>query len=256
MYGIFMEEWVTFKQVAGNGYLLALFVASMLYLLVAEKDMRKKLVVAVAPLIILVGYFIPFTKIAYVAVFKEDSANTYYRVLWLIPMGAVIAYAGCKLFMEHKRIGLIVVSSLIIICGSLVYKNQYMNKAENAYHIPQIVIDICDEISPEEGEPRVKAIFPGELIHFVRQYDTNILMPYGRDVVHHQYNIDVYKAFEKPEVINAKELLEATRQEQCRYIVMYKDRDIDVKLEDMGLTIVNTVGVYNIYEDPEVIQQP
>ena len=255
MYGIFMEAWVIFKQYGGNGYLLALFVVSMLYLLIAEKDMRKKLVMAVAPLIILVGFFIPFTRIAFVAVIP-DGGDTYYRILWIIPMSAIIAYAGCKLFMDHKRIGLVFVSALIILCGSLVYKNQYMNKAENAYHIPQVVIDICDEISPEEDEPRVRGLFPAELLHFVRQYDTKILMPYGREMIlpNQHYHNDVYEAFEKPEVINAEELLAATRQTQCRYIVMYKDRAIDVKLEDMGLTIVNTIGGYNIYEDPEMLQ--
>ena len=141
MYGIFMEAWVIFKQYGGNGYLLALFIASMLYLLIAEKDMRKKLVMAVAPLIILVGFLIPYTRIAYVAVIP-DGGDTYYRILWLIPMSAIIAYAGCKLFMDHKRIGLVFVSALIILCGSLVYKNQYMYKGENAYHIPQVVIDV------------------------------------------------------------------------------------------------------------------
>ncbi|SDB46825.1 hypothetical protein [Butyrivibrio sp. INlla16] len=253
MYGIFMEAWVIFKQYGGNGYLLVLFLASMLYLLIAEKDMRKKLVMAVAPLIVLVGFFIPVTRIAYVAKIP-DGGDTYYRILWLIPMSAIIAYAGCKLFMEHKRIGLVVVSALIILSGSLVYKNEYVKDAENVYHIPQVVIDVCDEISPEEGEPRVRAVFPEEFIHFVRQYDTNILMPYGRDVIHNDYYNAVYVAFQKPEVINAEELLEATRQAQCNYIVMYKDRQIDVKLEDMGLELVNMVGGYNIYKDPEIAQ--
>ena len=64
MYGIFMECWVIFKQYGGNGYLLALFAVSLLYLLIAEKDNRKRLVIAAAPLIILFGFFIPYTRIA------------------------------------------------------------------------------------------------------------------------------------------------------------------------------------------------
>ena len=70
--------------------------------------------------------------------------------------------------------------AIIVVSGSLVYINRYMSPAENLYHIPQNVIDICDVIEPAEGEPRVRAAFPSELVHFVRQYDTNILMPYGR----------------------------------------------------------------------------
>ncbi|WP_026509481.1 hypothetical protein [Butyrivibrio sp. LC3010] len=254
MYGIFMECWVIFKLYGENGFLIPLFLVSLIYLLITEKDNRKRLVIAVAPLIVLVGFFIPYTRIAYVAVLS-DGGDTYYRILWLLPMGVCISYAGCKLFINHKRIGLPVVSALIILCGSIVYKNQYMVKAENVYHIPQVVIDVCDVISPGENEPRVRAVFPSEMLHFVRQYDTNILMPYGRDIIHWDYYNAVHEVFEKPEEINAKDLLEATRQAQCRYIVMHEGRKIDVPLDKMGLELVDNVGGYNIYEDTEAVQQ-
>lgn len=253
MYGIFRECWVIFKQYGENGYLLALFIASLIYLLIAENDYRKKIVIAIAPLIVLIGFFIPYTRIAYVAVLS-DGGDTYYRIMWLIPIGVCISYAGCKLFMNHKRIGLVLVSALIVLCGKIVYTNEYMYDAENAYHIPQVVIDVCDVISPDESEQRVRAVFPQELLQFVRQYDTNILMPYGRDIIHWNYYNAVHEAFEKKEIINAKELLEATKQTQCRYIVMHESKKIDVPLDDMGLVLVDRVDGYNIYEDPEFTQ--
>ena len=252
MYGIFREALVIFKNYGGNGYLLYLFVAALIYLLFAEKDMRKKIVVAIIPAIILVGFFVPFTRIVYVAVVDDDGGDTYYRLLWLLSMGICIAYAGCKLFAEHKRIGVVVISALIIFCGSLVYKNQYVSKAENLYHIPQVVVDICDKIKPEDGEPRVRAVFPDELIHFVRQYDTDIMMPYGRDTVHNEYYHAVREVYKKPEVIVAKELLKATREAKCKYIIMYEDRAIDTKLENAGLILLDNIGGYNIYEDPKM----
>ncbi len=250
MYGIFMESWVIFKQYGGNGFLLVLFIAALVYLLIAEKDWRKKIAIAIIPAIILIGYFIPLTRIAYVAIL-DDGADTYYRILWLLPMSVCISYAGCKLFANHKRIGAVVLSAAIILCGSLVYKNQYVSKAENLYHIPQVVIDVCDVIKPEEGEPRVRAVFPEEMIHFVRQYSTDILMPYGRDYIAWNYYNAVHEAFEKTETINAEELISATRETKCRYIVMPVGRSIDRNLEDLGLILVKTVGNYNIYEDPK-----
>lgn len=252
MYGIFMESWVIFRQYGGNGYLLILFILALLYLLFAEKDYRKKIVIAIIPAVILTGFFVPFTRIAYVAVL-DDGAETYYRLLWLLPMGVCIAYAGCKLFADHKRIGCAVMSALVIFCGSYVYKNEYMFKAENAYHVPQLVVDICDEISPLEGEPRVRAVFPEELLQFVRQYDTNIMMPYGRDVIHWKYYNAVHEAYALPETINAEELLAATRETKCGYIIMHEGRSIDTDLEDMGLLLIDNIGGYNIYEDPRVV---
>lgn len=252
MYGIFMESWVIFKQYGGNGFMLVLFAAALIYLLIAEKDYRKKMVIGIAPLIVLLGFFVPFTRIAYVAIL-DDGADTYYRILWLLPMGVCIAYAGCKLFASHRRIGTVVVSALIILCGSIVYKNQYMQRAENLYHIPQVAIDVCDVISPKKGEPRVRAVFPEELVHFVRQYDTNIMMPYGRDIIAWKYYNAVHEAYENVETINAEELLAATRETKCRYIVMPKGRSIDVDLEKMGLTLIAEVDAYNIYEDPKMV---
>ncbi len=92
MYGIFMESWVIFKQYGGNGFLLVLFIAALVYLLIAEKDWRKKIAIAIIPAIILIGYFIPLTRIAYVAIL-DDGADTYYRILWLLPMSVCISYA-------------------------------------------------------------------------------------------------------------------------------------------------------------------
>ena len=62
----------------------------------------------------------------------------------------------------------------------------------------------------------------------------------------------VYDAYEKPEVINAEKLLEATRQSKCLYIVLRTDRKVDVSLVTMGLRLKDTVGDYLIYYDPEV----
>ena len=88
----------------------------------------------------------------------------------------------------------------------------------------------------------------------MRQYDTRILMPYGREMIASQWDYynAVYDAYEKPEVINAEALLEATRQAKCLYIVVRTDRKVDVSLVTMGLRLVDTVGDYLIYADPEV----
>ena len=258
MYGIFMECWVALKLYGGNGALLPLFIVASVYIVVSEKDIRKKIVLGILPLLILIGFLFPVTKIVYVALF-DDGSDTYYRILWIIPMYVVIGYSACKALMnirkDNVRRGILALIVLIIaVTGSFVYANQYMSVAENIYHIPQNVIDICDVIAPEDGEPRVRAAFPSELVHFVRQYDTDILMPYGREMIVTQwdyYNV-VYEVMEKPEVIDAKALLEATRQTKCHYIVLADTREIDGSLSDLGLDAIANIDGYTIYEDPEV----
>ena len=260
MYGIFMECWVSLKLFFGNPLLALLLVASAIYIIVCEKSLKKKILLGVLPLLILVGFLLPVTKIVYVAAFDEGS-DTYYRVLWLLPMYIVIGYAVCKLIFSFgskwkQRVALVASLVIIVLSGSLVYLNQYMSPAQNLYHIPQNVIDICNEILPAEGEPRVRAVFPSELVHFVRQYSTDILMPFGREMVVTQWDYynEVYEAMEKPEVVDADVLLEATRKAGVQYIILSKDRKVDKNLTTLGLKLMATVDNYYIYEDPKALQ--
>lgn len=259
MYGIFMECWVALKLYFGNYILLLLTVAAAVYITVSEKDIKKKIILGILPLVIMLGFLVPITKIVYVAAF-DDGSDTYYRVLWLAPVYMVLGYAMCKLIFSfgkraYQRIALVSCLAIIAVSGSLVYANPYVSKADNLYHIPQNVIDICDEITPADGEPRVRAAFPSELVHFVRQYDTDILMPYGREMVVTQWDYynPVYEVMEKPEIIDAEALLEATRLTGCSYIILANDRKIDKNLTTLGLRVIKTVDKYNIYADPEVI---
>jgi hypothetical protein len=258
MYGIFMECWVSLKLYGGNGALLILFIASAIYLVITEQSLKKKIMLGIIPLLILIGFLCPITKILFVAAFDEGS-DTYYRLMWLIPMYVVIGYAACKLIFSFKksmyqRITLVLILAVIAATGSLVYASKHVQLSENLYHIPQKVIDICDVIAPADDEPRVRAAFPSELVHFVRQYDTDILMPYGREMVVTQWDYynPVYEVMEKPEIIDAKALLEATRETKCTYIILSVERKIDENLENLGLKLVTTIHGYNIYMDPEV----
>ena len=79
MYGIFMECWVSLKLFGGNGAILLLFLASAIYLIVAEESAKKKIMLGIVPLIILIGFLFPVTKIVYVAAF-DDGSDTYYRL--------------------------------------------------------------------------------------------------------------------------------------------------------------------------------
>ena len=68
------------------------------------------------------------------------------------------------------------------------------------------------------------------------------------------YYNPVYEVMEKPEIINAKELLLATRETKCSYIILHENRKIDENLQELGLELVTTLHGYNIYADPEVIE--
>lgn len=250
MFGIFMESLVIFKLYTGLKFLLALSAFAWMFLLVTEKDHNPRVILVYAPIIIVLLFLFPVSRKVFVAAGLDGE--TYYRILWTIPMGTIFVYAACRLFEYHKRTGVLICGALIVLCGSLVYKSPYISKAENPYHIPDTVIRICDLIAPEGEGERVSAVMPADLIHFVRQYDASINMPYGREMLARQWDYynAVYEAMEKPEVVDVEELLAASREENCQYIVMAKDRKMNQDPKTCGLQLLGEIDGYCIYEDP------
>ena len=260
MYGIFMECLVDLQRYGGLGngrswiIFWILLLISSIYLIVKESDVRKKIIFGMMPLVIVAGFLFPITKKLYVKVARLESANTFYRILWIIPMYVTIAYAFTK-FIESikssviKRVAVGVAAVVIIITGSCVYANEHVYMAENIYHLPQNVIDICDRIKPTEDEGTVRAAFTPELVYFVRQYDPNILMPYGRDYIDHNYYNGVLEQMKEEGEIEAQELLYYTRVDLDRYIILPTDKKLDEDITIFDVKLVDTLDRYNIYED-------
>lgn len=258
MYGIFMESVVIFKNYVGGKYIIILFLLALLYLLLTEKNKRRRAMFVYMPISVLLLFFFPITRKVFVRLMGEG--DTYYRILWLVPMGIVTAYGGVKCAawlcekkgVWMKRLSLAAMAVAIVVCGKYVYASQYMSKAENAYHLPQKVIDICDVIAPEEGEERIWAVFPTDLVYFVRQYDTDIQMLYGREMVEPkwQYAEPVHTIMNHPTTIDVEELLKLTRERYCTYLVFPNNKGVTEDPANFGLELLDTIEGYPIYYDP------
>lgn len=253
---IIIHNWNTilqfYKNYIGNGLVFYLFAAAMIFLIITEKKKQTKTILVIAPLAILILFSLPPFKMIF-DMLGLDS-ETYYRILWLIPMGIVIAYAGVKLFEKYIWLGIAVMCVLVAYTGDYVYDNVNITKAENGYHIPQMVVNVCDVILPEEesGKDRVWAVFPSEFIHYVRQYSDVICMPYGREAL-----VDRW-AFEYPlenimeaSVIKTEELAEEVRKAWCEYVILSEKKKFTEPMEEYGFELIDTVNEYNIYRDSE-----
>jgi len=179
-----------------------------------------------------------------------DEGGTYYRIIWLIPMSITIAYASAMLFIRHHRIGVIISAILIALCGKIVYQNENVSRASNLYHIPQNVIEICDIIAPNEGE-KVEAVVEPELVYYIRQYNTDILLAYGREVVEPSWDFynPMYVLMHDEEILDVDAMTELMRERGCRYLIIENDHPHDKEYDDCGLYLTGSVGIYDIYED-------
>ena len=228
----------------------------------------------VTPAVMIFGFLFPVSRKLYVAVLNEG--NTYYRVLWLLPVSITLAYTGCsviyrlgKRFEKNARwisyAGALVGVAVIMLAGEYVYNSPHISKAENAYHLPQEVIDICDTIEANEGEISYNyATFPGDLVYYVRQYRTDIGLSYGRDMVEPVWGYGIwneaYMAIEGTDEIKAEELVEITRRfpdeaRASRFIILRDSKPIDQPLDELGLTFLGQFGQYKLYEDPVVTER-
>lgn len=253
MYEALIQSLSDIKLYIGSGYLAGLYLLCLVYLLITEKEKRLRVLLVYSPLTVLAVFIFPLSRMVFTG-FGLD-AETYYRLLWLLPMGVTIAYAACKLFAAHRRIGLALTAAAVALCGTYVYANPNITKAENAYHIPSVTAHICDFLQEAEELDYIRAAFPAGLVHFVRQYDSDIMMPFGRDmtVPRWDYFNAVYEAMEKPEtgVIDVEELLEATRAAECNYIILPATSLLSVDpVTEYELVLLATIDGFRVYKDP------
>lgn len=241
-----------FREYMGTGLIVGWFLISVGYLLVTEKRKHLRILFVYVPIILLLIYFNPlFANLIYDIIGNE----IYYRIIWLIPITAVIAYAMIQIYEKVKgkiKIGFVVVGSLLtIVSGTYIYDNVYFSKAENIYHIPQDVVDICDSIKVEGRE--VMAVFPIEMLQYVRQYSSLICMPYGRDIVVTKWKVqhELFDAMEAP-VVEAKTVAELAKADGCHYVILSSEKEMKGTLLDYDYELFDTIGEYHVYLDTTI----
>lgn len=247
-----LEIWNIFDAYCGSGIYPFLFLAALAYLLATEKEKRVRIVLLEASLVIALLFFCPL----FYRLMNALDEGTYYRILWLLPMTVVIAYAAVRLMGRHTRAGLLLAALLLILTGECVYRDPYMFEAQNRYHLPDALIAICNEIMPAEDEERVWAVFPDELIHYVRQYSSEIQMPYGREMLEQgwAWNWDTHPIYrvmlEDPIDLDALSPLLA--QYHCQYLILNRARAVEGSFEENHLTLIAQIEAYDVYRNEEV----
>lgn len=239
-----------YKNYGGGSMMTVLAAAAIVYLWISEE--RKEIRILFVYLTAAVGALFFFPLFAYAAMHFFLDAQVYYRLLWLVPMGAVTAYAAVRLVsqLETKRkrvLAGLLTAAFIIQGGSFVYQNPMVTKAENLYQLPKSVIAVADVMRVENRD--VKAVVPGEMLQFIRQYDASILLAYGREaLVDGWSNNPLYESMEKRPV-HSYELTDYARQQGVEYIVLRVGTPIvgSKPIEDYQFSYLTTIESYDIY---------
>ncbi|MCD8380028.1 MAG: hypothetical protein LUC95_06895 [Lachnospiraceae bacterium] len=240
------------QTISGSGALSALYLCAVIFLLLTEKKKSRRLLLVYFPLILTVALLCPVTYRIFAQMLDEEI---YYRFYWMLPMTTTLAYSGVRLYELYRGrwrplFGAAILA-LFMLCGDYVYDSWQFAAAENEYHIPQAVVDICDEIHREGKE--VVAVFPSELMQYVRQYDCTICMPYGRDVLYLDIYDELYCLMEETEEPNAGEICQLASERGCAYIVVSWSKKIKGSLQQCGYVYATTVDGYALYFNEEML---
>ena len=134
----------------------------------------------------------------------------------------------------------------IVATGDYVYDNPYFGPAYNRFHVPQTVALVCDAIIVEGRE--VRAVFPDEMLPFVRQYTANVCMPYGREMAVERWENDnpLYDAM-KEEEADCEKIASLAAEQGCHYIILHETKPGQEGFEKTGYRYVETAAGYRIY---------
>ena len=232
-----------------NRFLILLFLIALIFLWITERDKRIKTVLVYFVTAITVVFCCPL----YAWIGMKVDAEIYYRVFWSIPVGILVCYSAVRAISYFKKFisrVLVCILTVLIICmnGKFYFTNTLHFKAVNAYHMPQVVIDVADALKMEKYKPI--AAIPAELLPFIRQYSADIFTPYGRNIVETQWNFSnaLYDAMEAEEY-DAQEIARCAREEHCTYVVLSSVKPMKGSMEKQNYIYKGLVSGYYIYMD-------
>ena len=238
------------RSFTGSGFLFVLLLASILFLGFRLKKSAQKCMTVWLPVYVLLIFFCPLW-IIYIN--RAGDGEILYRVLWMIPFAVIVCFALVEaVFMvpkKYRAVSFVAAVAVIMISGRYIYSNKHFTKAENQYHVPQAVVDICDDIMVEGRE--VRACFPIEYIQYVRQYSPYVCLSFGRTVLLGNGFNDYSDAeqFLYEEVIDTKGFTEELRKSDTHYLILEKEREMTESLDKYGFNYVRSYGDYNLYLD-------
>ncbi len=243
---------VLFREYMGTGLIVMWFLVSLVYLFLKEEKKQIRVLFLYVPLVLLLLFFNPLFGFLMSRYMGDDIS---YRILWLLPVTVVIAYTCVSVYGRlagRKRIAFSVLAVFLVMAsGKWIYSNSFFSRAENLYHVPDSIVHICDAIEVPGRE--VTAVFPLDMVQYVRQYSPVVCMPYGREILVESWNewaiqnplCDAMEA----EQINAARLCALAKEQGCIYIVLPGDKTIAGSMEEAGYGLFLETDGYRVYKD-------
>ena len=244
------EIFRLYSQYSGRGILMVLFFMVLFYLTFVEKNQTVRTVLLYGSIALIGIIFLPVVYFLYV---KYVDATTYWRMWWMIPTGIGLAYAGTQMVWKHRWTGLVLIFIVLVLGGDYIYlRSAEVDWAENIYQIPDEVVEIADFLE-DYDDGIVFAAFPPEMLIFVRQYDVDLRMPYGRERLDPNWSgSNGFYLLMSSNSLDFHALAEKCRYNYTRYIIVDGHKQYLNAPDNNGFALIYETGRYRVYEYLEV----
>ena len=216
-------------------YFVLFFIALLLNFIFIKKENKKERVLLLwLPILVVLIIMNPVVFKYLNKLIGEDMGNTYWRVFWLVPLAPVVTYAFTNLidYKEGKVAKFIIVLAcvgIIITSGKLVYNSVNFRKVGNWYKMPDNILTVVKAAGDTELENK-KVMCSIEVIPWVRQVDSSLIIEYGRPVVGAP---KIAADFTEGKIKdNMKKLME----DKCNILILDTRVEYDANVEDYGYT--------------------
>lgn len=241
-----------YRAYMGEGAYLTIYWCAILVLVLfacKKKDLLSKKIVIYTALITFI-YWCPLSS-SFLLKFLTGY-NVYCRMFWMLPISAVIAYVVVYAMKhtDHQAKRWIVFMMAVVVLalsGKYMFTEQNYGEAANMAKLPEDVPGICETIETDAKDQNIesmKAIVENDLVCYIRQYDGNILMNYGRyGLTENNEYVSVLNA----EVFDGSALLSLAVNSQSNYLVLHSGKDLSAFIENNMCRVVGGCGDYVIY---------
>lgn len=239
-----------YEKYTAGGVMQMLCIATILIIIIKEKDKYLK---HLAFYIIALVAIIAIPPIAFVLAEYFIGYDVYWRIFWLVPSVIIVAFGGTRIIEQMnrkagKRIVFFALLLVIAIGGRSVYRTENFTKSVNLYKLPQEAIDICEMVAPNGGS--TKMVVPETIVSYIRQYNSNIKLLYGRNM---GKDIQKGKKYKVLLQLNSSEpdykyIADYCKSNKCEYVVFENSATNMEDMTNYGYELFASTQNYTIFK--------
>lgn len=256
----------TFRQFFGSGWYFLYAAAAVLLLLHPRMRSRKGDLLSVLTIAVLAVFSFP-PAAAFLVRFMRDGV-VYWRILWLLPLSALISFAVIEaegLFSGkwRKALFLAAAAALLIAGGRNLYLEGPFQAAAGREKIPERTMTVARVVEANAeacGNPYKRLAGPPDITCQIRQIDPSIRQSYAR--VFHTEELEpedgwnyylrvMYDNYEDKK----ERITDYLNYLEVNYAVFRSGRGMDRTLEKGGFTKIYDENDLEIWYNPDTVEK-